>query len=203
MYVVAYFQTLSCDSFLVVTAFLTFYLQQARNVPLPFGTFEQYFAAYTQILNKFGEFKNWTNQEIDEKSKYLLAKTKQIPPIFTSGFYAIHLHRWLMYFNRSNLMIIDGEEMFKDPGPVIENVQNFLKIPRLLLRNDYVKDPKTGFYCVKNFGKNNTLQCLPLAKQRTRNKKNLLLPHVKKKLDSIYASHNEGFFKMIGERFDW
>ena len=174
------------------------------NISLPFETFEQYLAAYIPILNNIGEFKNWTNQKINEKSKYLLEKTKDVPTIsFTTGFYALHLHRWLMHFNRSNLMIIDGEEMFKDPGPVIENVQNFLKIPRLLLRDDYVKDPKTGFYCVKNFGENNTLQCLPLNKQRTRNKKNLLLPHVKKKLDSIYASHNEAFFKMIGERFDW
>ena len=149
-----------------------------------------------------GDIDELDKNAIKEKSNYLLKLQRKFEFSFgfTSGFYALHLYRWLMFFHQSNLMIINGEDLFKDPGPIIEKVQDFLEVPRLLLRGDFVKDPKTGIYCIKNIGKNNALQCLPSAKY---NEKDLLHFEIKKRLDSIYASYNEAFFKMISKRFNW
>ena len=98
--------------------------------------------------------------------------------------------------------MVDGDEMLVDPGAVIEKVQDFLGLPKLLLREDYVRDPATGFFCYKDHV---TLQldCLPQGKVRTRNGKVKTLPSTVTKLNQFFKPHIARLEKMLGREFKW
>lgn len=122
--------------------------------------------------------------------------------ILTTGFYALHMSRWLEYYNSSNLFIVNGDDLMSQPGKVIEKVQDFLDIPKLLFEDDYVKDPETGFYCFLNpFNQENS--CMIKEKMRTRNGKTKTNEETMRQLKAFYKEPNELLYKMIGQRFDW
>ena len=144
-------------------------------------------------------------------------KKKDLAPLpIMTGLYFIHVQRWLKAFNRTNLMIVDGERFLADPGAVVEEMQGFLGLPKLVWKEDFVKNQETGFFCFRKLtpdyldkklsGKAfaESLKCLTKAKGRTRQKageqpnKSVLL-----KLKQFYQPYNKQFFKLIGEEFDW
>nr|XP_009858508.1 heparan sulfate glucosamine 3-O-sulfotransferase 1 isoform X1 [Ciona intestinalis] len=123
--------------------------------------------------------------------------------LLTTGFYALHLKRWLKYYNDSDMMVVDGSELFNDPGGVMERVQDFIDIPKVLFREDYVRDSKTGFFCYKEWNNNGRLNCLPSNKQRTRSKTSTSNPFPEETLQHLkdfYKTHNEALFKLLGRR---
>jgi len=163
---------------------------------------EKYLRDYIYLVES--NIKRWNSSKLVDTGEKLLAwhQADYISTILTTGLYAFHLNRWLPYYNDSSLMIIDGEEMFQDPGSVIEKVQEFLRIPRLILRQDFEKDPSTGYYCYRDW-KIGKLQCLPDSKTRTRGGKKKLNPKTYDLLRKFYANANEDLFRLIGRRLKW
>ena len=114
-------------------------------------------------------------------------------------------------------MIIDGEEFLRNPGTILENVQDYLSIPKLLWKEDFVKHQKTGFFCYqlrKNFFLKNltlspsetaadSLKCLPKEKGRSRNGIRTMSEESKTKLNEFYASYNQKFSDAVGMTFTW
>lgn len=91
-----------------------------------------------------------------------------------------------------------------DPGTVIEQTQDFLEIPRLILREDFVRDPNTGFYCYRSWRGNRELSCLSESKTRTR--RNDVTKPTNETLDllrELYESHQERLEKLLGRTFPW
>ena len=135
-----------------------------------FPTVEDYIRSYQKDYEIYGRWKNKEQMKIYRESLIKAHQTKYQSTILTTGYYALHLSRWLEYFNSSNLMVINGDEMIKFPGEIIENVQDFLGLPKLILKRDFVRDPNTKFFCLKHPIRK-TLSCLGDAKMRTRNGK--------------------------------
>ena len=81
------------------------------------------------------------------------------------GKYATHLERWLLQFSMSHLVIIDGEELKKNPVTIMNNIQHSLQISPFF---DYSKsllfDKTKGFYCMMKDGKK---KCLGKGKGRS------------------------------------
>lgn len=140
--------------------------------------------------------------------------------LFGDGVYIANIKRWLHVFSPDRFLIIDGEEIFKDPGPVIEQLQDFLPIPKLLLRKDFVRHPKTGLYCLRPWW-NSTydfsaeyrqdptwgdgLYCLVKSKGKTRSH-NAAYPfpqHLKITLQKFYQPYNDMLYKLLGRKFLW
>ncbi|CAK8684810.1 unnamed protein product [Clavelina lepadiformis] len=168
-----------------------------------FQNADEYVAKYLPIVNRY--IGKWDEKEALAKSQQLLYyhKTDFLTGIITTGLYALHLKRWFQHYDQSNLMVIDGEDLFNDPGSVVEDVQEFVGLPKVLLKEDYVRDPETGFFCYKDWTNNDNLVCLKGPKQRTRNG-NKSLNHVSiSELKYFYESHNEALFSMIGRRLKW
>ena len=95
-------------------------------------------------------------QKMQQTNKSALDVQKQLTNIYgdgpakqilTIGLYYYHIQRWFRVFNNSNLMIINGEDFLQNPGPIIERIQEFLNLPKLILKEDFVKNPKIGFFC--------------------------------------------------------
>jgi len=148
-------------------------------------------------------------------SSYYKKKDLSSLPILT-GLYFFHIQRWLKAFNRTNLMVIDGERFLINPGAIVEEVQDFLGLPKLVWKEDFVKNPETGFFCYRKvtqnyvekklFGKpvTDSLQCLKNSKGRTRMKsRGKVKQSTFLKLKNFYKPYNDKFFQLIGEKFNW
>ena len=140
---------------------------------------------------------------------------------FTRGIYYPYLITWMHKFSKSKLLVLNGNEWINDPGGLIERVQDFLQIPKLLLREDFVRNPETGFYCFRrwwgekfsireNFkgvivegrdGKE--LFCLSSQKGRTRNGVRSMLNTTKMKLKEFFKPLNEELYNLLNESFFW
>ena len=90
-------------------------------------------------------FKDLSNTVINEDYK----------PVHVSK-YHIHLSRWLQYFPRNQILILDGEQFTRDPIPGLKTVETFLGVQSYITRDHFTfvktKGPK-GFYCRKYRGK--------------------------------------------------
>ncbi|CAK8684561.1 unnamed protein product [Clavelina lepadiformis] len=180
-----------------------FNITHRDRVQFKYKSVDQYVHDYLpRIQQAIGDF-DQKNALLQEDRVFDLMRKDYLSHIITTGFYALHLQRWFKYFNETNLMVIDSERMLQDPGNVIEEVQEFLKLPKVLLKEDYVKKEDSGYFCYKNWKDENKLDCLPSAKRRTRNGNKSLPPDVTSKLQGLFLSHNEALFKMLGRKFKW
>ena len=157
------------------------------------------------IQREVGEYrKEWNAVDAEHKLYEILNLQKRhfLSSILTKSFYALHLKRWSNYFDSSNLMIVDRAELQNDPGFVIEKVQEFVKLPKLLLKSDFVKNTTTGKICYnswKNF--ENLISC---SRNETAPFKSYEAnAHSLNDLKLLFKSHNEELYNMIGKRFNW
>ncbi|CBY33618.1 unnamed protein product [Oikopleura dioica] len=90
--------------------------------------------------------------------------------ILSDGFYATFHLRWLQYFNRKQLLVIDGTELLEKPWRALEKIQDFLKIDKLITRKNFVLS-KEGLQCFRERVKDTEHWCVGGDKGRTLDKK--------------------------------
>ncbi|CAG0883149.1 unnamed protein product [Cyprideis torosa] len=111
--------------------------------------------------------------------------------------YAKHFRRWLEYFNRSHIHIVDGDLLITDPLSEIRKAERFLKLtPYFNHRNFFFNDTK-GFYCLQN---EVSRKCLARSKGRKHPKVD---PFTITKLRRYFSKWNHEFEDLTDLRFDW
>ncbi len=94
------------------------------------------------------------------------------------GLYLDQIKRYLEYFAREQILVLNSEEFFSNPGNVLQKVFEFVGVG-----TDFnVPDLKS-----RNVAKN----------------KIDVAPEVYDYLDSYFESHNEALFSFLDERFSW
>ena len=179
-------------------------MRKARGEKLNlFDTRDGFVQFQSQVILK--ELKEY-NFDYEPSWEFAKNLTKVIWPhfkYFKNAMYDIHLWRYLQYYNSSNLLVINASEMMEDLGGIVEIVQEFLGLPKLLLRSDYVKNPKTGFFCRKDI-KTQELSCLRGSKMRTRNGRfDVLSAESTIALQSFYRPHVARLEKMLNRKMNW
>ena len=176
-----------------------------------YGDIETFLHAFIPFLrSEVGEYKQeWSDIDTAHKLYDLLSIQQRqfMSSIFTKSFYALHLSRWLRSFGRDSILIMDVQDVHNDPGMVIEKVQDFFEIPKLLLKTDYTRNSSTGTVCYKHW-KNQTggtFDCISnsfynrtTTELSSENGEKLL-----NSLKNLYQSHNEALFNALGRRFSW
>lgn len=94
----------------------------------------------------------------------------------SKGYYAIHLNRWLKYFSKSQMLVIESEDFFKNPQYVYKEVTDFLGIESHKLDD--------------------------VSPKNTRSYSNID-PLLRSKLQKHYKVHNESLYKLLGKDFSW
>ena len=123
-----------------------------------------------------------------------------------NGLYAVFLKRWLRYFPREQIHIVNGDEFIKRPGNEVMKVQKFLNLDMQIDETDFVYNKTKQFYCIKNkFVDRQTKRhkdsiCLGKSKGRKH-------PNVSQKtlqaIREFYRPHNEELYKLVGINFGW
>jgi hypothetical protein len=92
------------------------------------------------------------------------------------GRYAEQLDRWFALFPRERILVLQSEEMFRDPGPVYNRVLDFLDLPA----SDV---PEFGVF---NPGGYKEME-----------------GSTRRRLEETFEPLNEDLFKLLGRSFDW
>jgi hypothetical protein len=94
----------------------------------------------------------------------------------TRGLYADQLSRWLSYFPRQQLLILNSEELFSNPAQQVQQVLAFLGLPPSELR----VFPKINH--------------VPYSQMK---------PGTRQRLRDYFRPHNEKLYDLIGVNLDW
>lgn len=164
------------------------------------------------------------NDDVEKNAKrasYLCRRNpRAMTCLFSKGMYQAYTEPWLSRFNKSQLLILNGDEWITDPGKLIERVQKFLDVPVLLKQKDFMKTDD-GFFCFKRWWNatynpayeqnglvvtspdGDELFCLNSGKGRTRNGVRSMHNKTYVKLRQLFRFQNYKLFDMIGESFNW
>lgn len=116
------------------------------------------------------------------------------------GLYHKHIKRWLKYFPRDQIHFVDGERLITHPASETNLVENFLNLNNFINQQHFRVNATTKFPCIVRF--NNTRPPRCLGKTKGRRHPNISEYHLEK-LRNFYKSHNEKFFFLINQSFDW
>jgi hypothetical protein len=127
------------------------------------------------------------NGEINTKSRILQLSA-----------YASILKQWLRHFKQNQILIVDGNNLNKNPVMELRRAERFLNLTSYINRDMFVKNTERDLYCIKS--KCGKEYCLPESKSSGHpdiDKK--VLEKLKKYFDPL----NEEFFKITGRQFVW
>ncbi|XP_060083501.1 heparan sulfate glucosamine 3-O-sulfotransferase 1-like [Ylistrum balloti] len=151
--------------------------------------------------------KDKSNKELTPSFEELIIRQKNGKinegyPGIRPSFYYKHMVRWLKYFPLTQIHIVDGDNLVRNPYEEVHAVEKFLGLPHLITPDRFVFSDKKGFYCMSIDGVNGTRQeqCLSKGKGRKH-------PDVDKRvmemLTDLFKPLNEQFYNLIGRKFNW
>jgi len=149
-------------------------------------------SAYTMLLGVEKEKRSFQaavfddHENVNRKSMYVKTST-----------YHKHLTRWLLYFPREQIHIVDGENFVRDPYYELFKIETFLGIGHKISEGNIQFNSTKGFYCMAAM---NVTKCLGSEKGQ----KHVYVPETQlMKLRTYFKPLNERFFEIAGIRFDW
>ena len=120
--------------------------------------------------------------------------------------YDIGMARYLRFFNRSQIKVIDSEDFKRDPYSVLHNLEMFLNLEHTIQPENFVFNKEKGFFCLRQNRSSKTASCYRDDRGRkTRGIEDLVTetPDVFRKLAEYFKPHNERFFQLAEHVFDW
>lgn len=129
---------------------------------------------------------NWENRSLEEAIESDLDKLINNPEkvnywmgeqnYLAKGVYIEFLKEWMSLFPREQLLILKSEDFYADPQAIVQQVLNFLDLPRYELLE------------YKNYNPGNYSQIDPL---------------MDKKLSNYFQVHNQKLEEYLGIKFNW
>ena len=133
----------------------------------------------------------------EEKAVTKNGEVNETYAALTISIYDKHIKRWLEYFPRRQIHIVDGDRLIRNPYPEVKRTGRFLGLRSYFSPENFIFNKTKGFYCVKNELVNT---CLGNGKGREHPQ---VSPDVLQKLRDYFRSFNQDFFHTIGRTFDW
>ncbi|XP_007430052.1 heparan sulfate glucosamine 3-O-sulfotransferase 1-like [Python bivittatus] len=156
---------------------------------------ERLVSDYTQILhNRKARQKPYQSlEQILKRGQELNTKYKAVQ----RSLYALHLARWLELFPRTQIHVVDGGVLIRQPLSEMRHVEQFLGLEPYLGPGNFYFNQTKGFYCLQAEGQQH---CLDQSKGRPHPPIDELLLE---QLCTYFSQHNENFFAMVGRTFNW
>lgn len=114
-----------------------------------------------------------------------------------AGLYDVHFAKWLEYFPRDQMLVLDAEDFKKDPFPILKKVEVFLGLKPYIQREHVTWSSRKKFYCPSPHG---IPKCLGTTKGR---KHPDVSNRTMKIIQDFYRPHNRVFEQLVDHKFDW
>jgi len=105
-------------------------------------------------------------------------ETRPYPHYVHCGLYAQQLRRYLSYFDRQQMHIIDSRQLRTNPVPILRRVTWFLRLPEHDWRQENLVGPQAHYR-------------EPLDQE------------IRQWLHAFYQPHNEQLYELVGHDFGW
>ena len=114
--------------------------------------------------------------------------------------YDVHYQRWLKWFDKKQILVLNGDELITNPVPLLNKVESFLNISHYFKNSMFTINKEKGFYCWKRNATTEELKCLGKSKGR---------PHptvsdgTLNKLKEFSRPHAKRFCQLADVKFNW
>ena len=116
------------------------------------------------------------------------------------------LARYLDYFDRSQIKIIEITDLKRDPYKILYDVERFLNLEHTIRPENIVFNKEKGFYCLRKDLESKAAACYESDRGRNSSDARKLIkasPKLLEKLKAFFKPHNENFFRLVGHVYDW
>nr|XP_039271079.1 heparan sulfate glucosamine 3-O-sulfotransferase 1-like [Styela clava] len=138
----------------------------------------------------YGTFESFVRNSWNERTFQLT--------ILTHGMYYYHLKTWFNFFPPSQIHIVDGENLIKNPVYELKKVEQFLGISDVINDKLFRYDSTKGFYCLTEG------ECLGKHKGVSRQAGGPEMSEEDKhKLSLFFKPFNQRLFELLDNKFDW
>ena len=120
--------------------------------------------------------------------------------VLAKGIYDVQYQRWLKLFNKSQILVLDGNELVSDPVSVLQQTEKFLNLRNYFTKELFYFSEAKGFYCWKKPKNAANPSCLGSGQGR---------PHpivnstVIDQLKQYYRPHMAEFCHLASVNFTW
>ena len=114
---------------------------------------------------------------MQKNEKYFSLKYHQLSYI-SAGYYVEHLNRWMKFFPRNQILVIESEDFFKNTSKIFSRVLEFLNLPKFHLK-EYKQFQKMQYTSPS------------------------MDPQTRKKLIKLCKPYNERLYSLLEQRFPW
>ena len=158
---------------------------------------ERTISDYSQLFNPIRTQKNLSFDEYVLRNNHV---DSTVSAIGVSS-YDVHMVQWLKYFPLHQIHIANGDALILDPVPEIIRVQEFLGVRSYFEKEMFYYNKTKGFYCWNVTHKGHRFpNCLGSSKGRPHPQ---ISHNTRELLKQYFTSHNERFFELVKQRFDW
>ena len=161
----------------------------------------------SRILSQI-TFRGWKhNEENRNDTEFARVFLKDQLVIKTSSMlnaskYFLSLQRYLKYFPKDRIHIIESQQFKDNPSAVLSMVAKFLHLKPFDFSHHIVRNNRTGFHCLRVLEKP-AIACYGTSRGRTtQTYKDKEVNKKSKILRDYYRPWNEKFFELNGERYD-
>ena len=105
---------------------------------------------------------------------------------------------WLQYFDRRQILVVDGDLLKGDPYAVIHQMEEFLGVDQVVTRANFYFNETKGFFC-KRKTEDATI-CMSSQKGRYHPE---IDPVISNKLHEYFKPHNDRFEQLTRRKFLW
>lgn len=118
--------------------------------------------------------------------------------LIKNSIYVNHMSTWLKLFPRTDLHIVDGDNLRENPVHELRQVERFLGLRKGIKETQFYFNKTRGFYCYHKSATQS--ECLKRDKgiQHPEIDRGLL-----QQLHSFFKPYNERFYSIVGQKFNW
>ena len=116
------------------------------------------------------------------------------------------LKRYLRFFKKSQIKIIEAEYFKRKPYNVLREIEEYLNIEHVIKPDNFVYVEQKGVFCLRKAKQSESASCYGAERGRntTQVKNSIKYSNMTlHKLKSFFKPHNDEFFKLINRTFDW
>ncbi|KAL4228117.1 Sulfotransferase [Mactra antiquata] len=154
-------------------------------------------AIFTATNERFESTNVQTTSKLKAKVRNLRKNYIEMKAMLRYSVYDEPFERYLKYFDRDQILVIESEDFKQNPAAVLQNIESFLGLPKRINSDTYVFNEEKKHYCLKAL--NGTNVCYSDIRGRKYNVD--LTESTKRKLKDFFRPHNERFFSLIGTRY--
>ena len=127
----------------------------------------------------------------------MVLNEKEVPKFISTSEYDVHISNWLDYFALEQFCFVDGEELIRDPFPVMRELEKCLGLRTYYQTGHFVYNSEKSYYCLNT---KQGVQCLGKSKGR---KHPEILEETRQHLNEHFHSHNIRLNRLINREFTW